>query len=232
MIKHILKKIIYKEKCDSESYVKWLRKKGAIVGERTKIFSPTKTLIDMTRPWLIEIGEDVQITEGVKILTHGYDWSVLKRKYGTILGSSGMVKIGDNVFIGMNTIILKGVNIGSNVIIGAGSIVNKDIPDNCVVVGNPAQVIMSIDEYFEKRKKCQLEEAKELVIKYREAYNTDPKEEDLSEFFYLFSNGNKPLCQSWREKMKLLGNEEYSYSVLKENSNLFDNMNDFLKQIK
>ena len=52
---------------------------GAKIGERVNIYAPNKTLIDMTRPWLIDIGNDVQITEDVTILTHGYDWAVLKR---------------------------------------------------------------------------------------------------------------------------------------------------------
>ena len=43
----------------------------------------------MTRPWLIDIGNDVQITDGVTLLTHGYDWAVLKGVYGDILGSGG-----------------------------------------------------------------------------------------------------------------------------------------------
>ncbi|GAA0095276.1 acyltransferase [Clostridium perfringens] len=232
MIKNLIKRIVYKEKYDSDSYIKWMKSQGAIIGERTVIFSPTKTLIDMTRPWLIEIGSDVQITEGVKILTHGYDWSVLKGKYGTVLGSAGTVKIGSNVFIGMNTIILKGVRIGNNVIIGAGSLINKDIPDNCVVAGNPAKVIMSIDNYFNKRKNSQLDEAKQLVLKYREVYNRDPGEEELSEFFYLFSNGNKKLPLCWERMMKLVGNEDYSYSILKKNLNLFDGIDDFLKSVK
>lgn len=66
------------------------------------------------------------------------------------------VKIGNNVFIGMNTIILKGVNIGSNVIIGAGSVVTKDIPDNVVAAGNPCRPIMTIDEYREKKEECSI----------------------------------------------------------------------------
>ena len=55
-------------------------------------------------------------------MTHGSDWSVLKGVYGDILGSSGG-KIGDNVFSGMQTTILKGVHIGNNVIIGANLLV-------------------------------------------------------------------------------------------------------------
>lgn len=57
----------------------------------------------------------------------------------------------DNVFIGCNTTILGNVRIGSNVIIGAGSVVTKDIPSNSVVVGNPAKVIGTFEEFLEKR---------------------------------------------------------------------------------
>ena len=49
------------------------------------------------------------------------------------------MKIGNNVFIGMNTTILKGTTIGDNVIIGAGSVVSKSIPNNCVAVGKVLQ---------------------------------------------------------------------------------------------
>ena len=55
--------------------------------------------------------------------------------------------IGNNVFIGMKSTILKGVHIGDNVIIGANSLVNKDIPDNCVEAGNPCLVIVGLEEY-------------------------------------------------------------------------------------
>ncbi|MDA3769091.1 acyltransferase [Streptococcus thermophilus] len=132
------------------------------------IFDPQTTIIDETRPWMIEIGNDVQITSGVTLLTHGYDWSVLKGVYGEVLGSSGVLKIGNNVFIGMHSTILKGVTIGNNVIIGANSLVNKDIPDNCVAAGNPCRVIMSLEEYYKKRKNVQIDEATELVRAYRE----------------------------------------------------------------
>ena len=103
--KKYIKKIIYKQKADSVSYISHLRKIGCKVGERVTIYAPRKTLIDETKPWLIDIGNDVKITEGVTILTHGYDWAVLKRVYGDVIGSAGNVKIGNNVFIGVNTTI-------------------------------------------------------------------------------------------------------------------------------
>lgn len=88
-MKQFIKKLIYREKYNSETYVDFLRKQGAKIGERVNIYAPNKTIIDMTRPWLLDIGDDVQITEEVTILTHGYDWSVLKGVYGEVLGSSG-----------------------------------------------------------------------------------------------------------------------------------------------
>ena len=56
------------------------------------------------------------------------------------------VVIGNNVWIGSGSIILPGVSIGNNSIIGAGSVVNKNIPGNCIAVGNPAKVIKYITE--------------------------------------------------------------------------------------
>ena len=106
------------------------------------------------------MGNNVKITRGVTILTHGFDWSVLNGKYGDICGAAGKVTIGNNVFIGMQSTILKGVTIGDNVIIGANSLINKDIPSNSVVAGNPAKVICSLDDYHNKRLSLQFEEAK------------------------------------------------------------------------
>ena len=167
----------------SERYIKYLRKIGCRIGKGTKFFYPYSTTVDETRPWLVDIGENCQITKNFSLLTHGYDWSVLKGKYGDILGSSGKVKIGDNCFIGFNVTITKGVTIGSNVIIGANSLVTHDVPDNVVIGGAPARIIMDIDEYYEKRKKAQLAEAKELIREYYYRNNKFPEEKLLREFF-------------------------------------------------
>lgn len=62
-------------------------------------------------------------------------------------GESDMIPIiGDNVQLGANVCIIGNIRIGDNVIIGAGSIVVKDVPNNCVVAGNPARVIKYIEE--------------------------------------------------------------------------------------
>lgn len=200
VLKRLLQKLIYGAKADSDSYVQYLRKMGVRIGNNCVIYAPTKTQIDTTRPWLIRVGDDVRITEGVTILTHGFDWSVLQGMYGEVLGSAGEVVIGNNVFIGMNTTVLKGVHIGNNVIIGAGSLINKDIPDNVVVVGNPGRVVMSIEDYYQKRKKAQQAEAVELVKNYRAVYGTEPDEQALHEFFWLFENDPQKLPEVWRKQ--------------------------------
>lgn len=231
VIKDWIRRIIYGDKACSETYVSYLRKCGVKIGERTKFYAPMKNIIDLTRPWLIDIGNDVQITEGVTILTHGFDWSVLKGVYGDILGSSGGVSIGNNVFIGMHSTILKGVHIGNNVIIGANSLVSKDIPDNCVAAGNPCKVIMSLEEYHEKRKEAQVDEATELVKLYRERYGKEPDEKALHEFFWLFTDGEDELPGCWDSMMRLGGNYEYTKKKLSDNQKKFSNMTEFLKHI-
>jgi len=54
------------------------------------------------------------------------------------------VHIGDNVWIGMNAVILKGVTVGENSVVGAGAVVTRDVPPNVVVAGNPAQVVKQL----------------------------------------------------------------------------------------
>ena len=82
MINKIIRRLFYGNKADSKAYIEYLRGLGMKIGEETTIYVPTKTQIDITRPWLITIGSNVKITEGVTILTHGFDWSVLKGVYG------------------------------------------------------------------------------------------------------------------------------------------------------
>jgi acetyltransferase-like isoleucine patch superfamily enzyme len=105
-----------------------------------------------SEPYLITIGQNVEITAGVVFITHdGAAWTLrnFDEKYSK-LDVFGPIKIGDNVFIGNNAIILPGVTIGDNVVIGAGSVVSKDIPSGSVAAGVPCKVIRSLEEYGEK----------------------------------------------------------------------------------
>lgn len=101
-----------------------------------------------SEPYLISIGNHVQITNGVKIFTHGAAW-ILRNKHPDV-DFFGKVEIKNNVYIGNNALIMPGVTVGSNVIIAAGSVVAKSIPDNVIVAGNPAKIVSSIDS-FEKK---------------------------------------------------------------------------------
>lgn len=102
-----------------------------------------------TEPWIITLGNNVHITEGVRFLTHD-GGTLLFRDKVPDLEITKPITVGDNVYIGNNALLLPGVNLGNNVIIGAGAVVTKDIPDNSVAVGVPARVVKTIDEYFEK----------------------------------------------------------------------------------
>lgn len=185
-LKHKIKCILHCNDLD----VEYLRSCGCKIGNRVSFFDED-IHIDLTRPWLIEIGDDVKITKGVTILTHGYDFAVLRNIYHETIGSAGKVTIGNNVFVGMNTTILKGVTVGDNVIIGAGSLVNKDVPSNCVIAGNPARKIMSIDEYYQKRKDNELKEAVAMAQAYYKRFSKVPPQEVFHEFFFLFAKRSK-----------------------------------------
>lgn len=228
-LKELAKRIIYRHKANSEQYIRYLRKIGVSVGEDVTIYAPTKTVIDEQYPWMITIGNHVRITQGVIILTHDYAWSVLKTaKEGNILGACGKVVIGDNVFIGMNTIITRGVTIGDNVIVGAGSVVTKDCLDSGIYAGNPAKKISDIDVYFERRKKLQLQEAQELAIEYYKRYQKRPPEKIFDEFFMLFESDSTAKGKVWcRKKLELGGNFEESLHYMKNNQPYFDGYDSF-----
>ena len=203
-LKNKIKVKILGYKATSESYITYLRKIGVQVGEDVVLYRPLNTTIDVQNPHLLEIGNHVMMTGPVTILTHDYSWSVLKRKYGEIVGNQKYTVLKDNIFIGWGATILAGSYIGENTIIGAGSVVSGHLEGNAVYAGNPARRILSIDEYYQKRKSKQIEEAIAYVRKYEERFGTVPSIEKLDEYFFLFFNPND---QSQREtfdfKLKL-----------------------------
>ncbi len=95
----------------------------------------------------VTIGNNVIIGSGCLITdtdAHPIDWKDRREGRLDSIHKSPVV-IGDDVFIGARSIILKGVTIGDRAIVGAGSVVNKDVPTGSIVAGNPARIVKSIN---------------------------------------------------------------------------------------
>ena len=216
--------------------LEFLRQKGAQIGSDVMVWAPNKTLIDKTNPWLIKIGNHVRITEGVKVLTHDYSWSVLKCYDsenvcpGAILGAQKPVEIGSNVFIGMNAVITCGVKIGDNVIIGAGSVVTRDCASNGVYAGNPARFIMSIEDFYAKRAANQFLEAKDLALRYKSRFGVAPPQEVFDEYFMLFlPSEDAAKNPRFQFQMKTSGNYDQSVAYMDGQKPMFSSYEEFLE---
>ena len=110
------------------------------------------TILDVAK---VKIGDNCQFAPNVAVYTAGHPIHPVSRNSQYEYGIS--VTIGDNVWIGGNSVIVPGVHIGSNTVIGAGSVVTKDIPDWVIAAGNPCRVIRKITEedkesYYKDRK--------------------------------------------------------------------------------
>lgn len=125
----------------------YYKKQGCIIG---KNFRCTSIPNFGSEPYLIEIGDNVLCSAHVTFITHDGGVSVVNRLKNTRYDKVGRIKIGNNVFLGMNCTIMPNVEIGNNVIIGIGSIVTKNVPDNEIWAGIPAKKICTIDEYIQK----------------------------------------------------------------------------------
>lgn len=229
-ITRAIRLVIYGYKSSSKMYLNHLRKKGMCIGEGTTLFSSDTINIDEQKPQMISIGRNVQITGGDTILTHDYGWAVTKGVYGDVLGSVRPVTIGDNVYIGMNAIILAGAHIGNNVIIGANSTVIGTIPDNCVAVGSPCRKIYSLEKYHEKRKAAQLGEAVEIARRYVERYGKNPPVDVFAEHFWLWTNKKEDLTKHFTSQNNLiLGSEEATWENFENHTPMFKSYQDFLE---
>lgn len=98
----------------------------------------------------VTFGDNVFIGPDCGFHTAGHPIDFERRNQG--LEYAYPITVGDNVWIGAGVQVMPGVTIGSNVVIGGGSVVVKDIPSNCVAVGNPCKVIRAITE--EDKKTC------------------------------------------------------------------------------
>lgn len=103
------------------------------------------TMIDTAR---IRIGDNCQMAPNVSLYTAGHPIYPDTRNSAYEYGKA--IIIGDNVWLGGNSVVCPGIHIGSNSVIGAGSVVTKDIPEWCVAAGNPCRVIRKITKEDER----------------------------------------------------------------------------------
>lgn len=213
---------------DPQRYIEFLREKGCKIGNNLWITPLVKTVqIDITRPSLVEIGDNVRLNRNLTLFTHDASFYVFKNKFHEIIPRSGKVKIGNNVYFGRNCSVLAGVTIGDDCIIGYGSLVTRDIPSGSVAVGVPAKVICSLDDYYEKRKQKCIPEAFEYAKSIQERFHRMPEIEDFWEEFPLFVD---------KDNMHLYPNLPYKHQLgdslpywLEHHKRVFEGFEEFLE---
>lgn len=224
-LKFIIKKILYSYKSSSKTYVDYLRSIGVLCGDNINIFCPKDTHIDTNNPYLLEIGNNVNMTGPVTILTHDYSTSVLNRIDSKIYGKSKKTVIGNNVFLGWGCTVLAGTVIEDNVIIGAGAVVSGKVEKNSIYAGNPSKKIMSISEYRKKIICKQKDEAFNIYKSYRDRFNKIPDINAFHEYFYLFTNDYDKLTDRLKNK---LSEENIMRETFENNVTEFKSYEDFI----
>lgn len=139
---------------------RWEKAKLLGFGEGTSIYDSSVVLGDVVvshNTWIgpntildgtgggLSIGAHCSISAGVQIYTHDTVNRSLTGGRSEI--ARAPTSIGDNCYIGPNSIVIKGLKIGNNVVVGASSLVTKDVPDNTIVYGIPAKVVGSSLKY-------------------------------------------------------------------------------------
>jgi len=148
---------------DGVSFISsWRRATAAAISHpvRLRTFYPTSSIVigdgcqltgaSLTcRSTSIELGKNVLVGPDVVIVDSDFHapWPVADRPVNPGVENDRPVRIGDGAWIGMHSIILKGVTVGKGAIIGAGSVVTRDIPDNAVACGCPARVVRRCDSF-------------------------------------------------------------------------------------
>lgn len=178
IFKRKLRRLVFRLRSDYTT--EELKSMGLRVGNNFKRMHGT--ILDPSHCWLITIGNNVTMAPRVHILAH--DASTCHHLgYAKI----GRVDIGNNVFIGAETVVLPGVTIGDNCVVGANSVVTKSVSAGVVVAGNPARVICSTAEYV-ARNKCRLEQGPVYSEEYtlRMNINNEKKQQQRDELVSRF----------------------------------------------
>lgn len=136
------------------SPIKYAKHLGVAIGNNCLI----STRNWPTEPYLITIGNNVQVTHGVSMHTHG-GGQVLRASHPDF-DTFGKVVIEDWAYIGAYSQIMPGVTIGEGALVAAGSVVTKSVTPHTVVGGNPAHFICTTEEYYERNKQFDLHSKK------------------------------------------------------------------------
>lgn len=190
-IKNFMKKIFYPNCYSSEVYVQYLRTKGAKIGDGTFFYTPERRPVDESSLPFLEIGKNCRITQDAYILLHDYSYAVLRSTHHEMLLKSACTKIGNNVFIGTRALILMNTTIGDNVIVGAGSVVSGNFGSNIVIAGNPAKIVCTIEEYYEKLKSRFDKSAKIYYQQMSNYYGRALEESEMDWFVTLWNSEDK-----------------------------------------
>jgi len=128
--------------------VRYVRRLGVHFGDNCRFIGIDRRTFG-SEPYLVKLGDNVTVTSDVRFITHdGGVWVFRNEEPGIDLIEP--ITVGNNVFIGLGTILLPGAIVGDNVVIGAGSVVSRKVPGDSVVAGVPARVISSLSAYRDR----------------------------------------------------------------------------------
>lgn len=233
VVRMLARRLVYPHSYSHEAYMHYLRDVCHVtIGEHCKMWYPNELHIDTTRPHMIKIGDYVKFTRNITILCHDYSRSVYCNMPGySNVGEARETIIEDNVFIGMNATILMGAHIGKNSIVGAGAVVSGVFPDNVVIAGNPAKVICTIDEYYNKRKENEIKSAKLYVTRWREMYKRNPTIKEMTNAFaWLYLPHTIRSIEEYPELFDLSAvDKEIEMQNFLDSEPIYNSFEDFLK---
>lgn len=233
-IRSLIGRILNPNTYSSEAYIDYLRSKGISVGEYCHVYQPKTVSIDTYRPYLLSIGNNVVICAKTTIITHDYSHTVVCNLFNQNIGDAKPVSIGNNVFVGIDAMILMGTTIGDNVIIGAKSVVRGDVPSNSVVSGNPAKVICTIDHFFQKRVETEEKCAINNVKLCRERLGRNPTVLEMGDAFaWLYLPHTSETIQKYPGFFDLPGkNNELLKDAFLKTEAKYNSYESFLESIK